>query len=101
MSIDQPDLFDALRRVEEHADDDWKAAAAVALEQLAATGREFTSDDVRDAIPAHITTHEMRALGPVMKAGIRDGLVTATGWTTQGRAAAHGRPRRLYRGRAQ
>jgi len=52
----QPDLFDALRRVEEHADDDWK---------------------------------------------IRDGMVIAIGWTTQGRAAAHGRPRRLYRGRAQ
>lgn len=75
MSVEQPDLLDALRRVEEHADDDWKGAAAVALQQLAATGREFTSDDVRDAIPDHITTHEMRALGPVMKAGIRDGLI--------------------------
>lgn len=97
MSI-QPDLFDALQRVEEHADADWKDAARFALQQLAATGREFTSDDVRDAIPSHITTHEMRALGPVMRAGVQDGLVVATGWTTQGRAEAHGRPRRLYQG---
>ncbi len=94
----QPDLFDALRRVEENADADWKDAAAVALQQMAATGRQFTSDDVREAIPAGITTHEMRALGPVMKAGLRDGLITAVGWTTAGRSAAHGRPRRLYQG---
>ena len=98
MSIDQPDLFNALRRVEEHADDDWKVAAAAALEQCAATGQEFTADDVRDAIPSHITTHEMRALGPVMKAGVRRGLIAAVGYTTKGRAEAHGRPRRLYRG---
>lgn len=95
----QPDLFDALQRVEAHADIDWKDAAAVALRDLAATGREFTADDVRDAIPAHITTHEMRALGPVMKAGMRDGLIAAVGYTTKGRAEAHGRPRRVYQGR--
>lgn len=88
----------ALAQVETNAHQEWMEMAVQCMYGLAASGAEFTSDTVRDAVPEEFATHEPRALGPVMMRGIRDGVITAVGWTTEGRAAAHARPRRLYIG---
>jgi hypothetical protein len=66
----------AVRLVAEHADQDWKDKAAAAVRWLARERRTFTSDDVWEALARHypdVTTHEARALGPVLTAAARAG----------------------------
>lgn len=88
----------ALEAVEANSNQEWLEAAVLALEDLAASGVEFTSDDVRNLIPSEYETPEMRALGPVMRKGLSRNLIEPVGWTNRGPARAHARPRRVYRG---
>jgi hypothetical protein len=55
----------AIRQVEDAASPDFLAAAEGIVRALAASGAEFTTDAVWDALPADCRTHEPRALGAV------------------------------------
>ena len=66
---------DALVRVEQHADTDWKAAATTAVYRAARNLSTLTTDDVWDLIPATVTTHEPRALGAIMTKAARAGWI--------------------------
>jgi hypothetical protein len=82
---EQQTLFDqaqgardeALRRVDEHADPEWKDVAYDAVVLTARNFREFISDDVWKVsdLPS---TREDRALGPVFLKASRAGLIAKT-----------------------
>jgi hypothetical protein len=79
--MDQMDLFaarsardEAMARVEEHADVDWKVAARRAVLDAARVLPRLTSDDVMDRISG-VSTHELRALGPIMLAAAKNGWI--------------------------
>jgi hypothetical protein len=69
-------LADALRRVTAAADGDFKVEAREFLRLLAARLPELTSEDVLDAMNA--TTHDNRAMGPIMLWGVRQHLIAKT-----------------------
>ena len=83
----QPTLDDALAaaadgmdRAERHADTDWKDACRRIIKTLAASGEPFRSDDVcfeLDKRPE--STHDRRAVGPMIAAAAREGLIVKTG----------------------
>ena len=102
---DQLDLFDilkadALERVETNANAEWLIAAYEAVRHVARTRREFTSAEVLAILDAtEITTHDKRALGPVMLKAKRLGLATPTGVfrTNTTNPNHHGNPDRVWR----
>lgn len=75
------DLFDwagkedGMGRVDENADVDWKAVADAAALEAARTHPEITTDDVVRLIPPTVTTHNLKALGPVMRRASRAGWI--------------------------
>lgn len=79
---------DAIGRAEINAAADWKAAAALAVRWCAGNLTTFTTDDVLVRLAAmHApSTHNLSALGPVIQAAARAGLIAKTG---------HLRPTRL------
>lgn len=95
----QPSLLDALLRVDEHADPDWKDVARDAIAFLATTRHEFTTDDVWAELDRHsATTHEPRALGALMRKAARQRLIAPTDrYVTSTRAACHSRPVKVWR----
>lgn len=68
---------EGIQRVDEHADPDWKALAAAALDVVIARGRPFTSDHVWAEVGVY--PRERRALGPLLVAARRDGRIRKTG----------------------
>ena len=66
---------DAMDRVEEHADEDWKQAAARAVWNAALVLPTLTTNDVHIRIDPNVVTHELRALGPVIRNAVRDGWI--------------------------
>lgn len=103
---EHPDLFDAMaakeeamRRVDEHADDDWKAAAAMAALEAAQSLPELTSDDVIERIPDSFRTHELRALGPVMMRAAKWGWIVKADRAGRNsrRSSLHASPRTVWR----
>lgn len=104
--MDQPDLLsiiaqtreEAIARVDEHADPDWKSTAYNVGRALAATRPTFTSQDIFDAMPDTVHTHEPRAMGAVIRALKRDGVLEATDqFVSSTSVLAHGRPARVWR----
>jgi hypothetical protein len=102
----QPDLLhiieqtreEAIRRVTVHADPDWKTAAYETGLQLAGSRETLTSNDIFDAMPDTVNTHEPRAMGAVLRALKRDGILEATDrFVTSTSLVAHGRPTRVWR----
>lgn len=91
------DLLDYLAAVEAHANPDWKDEAERVIDLLAATCQQFTTDDVWQRL-GHVSTHEPRALGALMKRAASRGVIRATdGWATSTRPECHGRPIRVWR----
>lgn len=89
---------EGMARVESHADPDWKAAAAATVEQVARTHREFTSDDVWEAGLPKVA--ESRALGPVMSAAARAGLIVSTDrFVSTTQPKSHRSPARVWASR--
>ena len=58
------------------ADPEWKLAAYTAVVATARIKRLLTSDDVVERIPKDVDTPEWRALGPVMLAAAKAGVIT-------------------------
>lgn len=85
----------AINKVQRNADPAWLASAYSVLRDLCARQFYCNSDQVWAALEARgvSTPHEPRALGAVMRQGVRDGLIEATGeWVPSERAECHGRP---------
>ena len=67
--------------VYEHADDAWKMAAHHALAAVAEDNEYFTSLDVLKRLETmSVETRDLRALGPVMNQGARDGIMQHHGF---------------------
>jgi hypothetical protein len=99
MTTPQAARDEALERVEAAAHEEWKLAAAEAIASLAFNFETFTSDDVwRILDRSEHTTHERKAMGPMLLNAARDGLIERTGRTVDSRrTACHGRPVRVWR----
>ncbi len=88
---------EAIERVEEHADPEWKAHALDAIESCARSFPTFTTDAVWALLDGGPETHEPRALGAVMREAARRGWVESTDRTEQtARVHAHQRPARVW-----
>lgn len=88
---------EAIARVDEHADIDWKATATEAVRVLSLAGSEFTTDDVMEHLErmgAH--THDNRALGPVIRRAVRSNEIREVGMTRSRRR--HGARIPIYKG---
>ncbi len=77
----------------------WKEAAATALIQVAKNTYEFTSDAIWEVLAEQgIHTGENRALGAVMQAGHRSGVIEFTGeYKPTTRPIAHKNPKAVWR----
>lgn len=105
----QDDLFqrgvdareDAIDRAEANADRSWYALSRAAVIYVAERHEEFTTDAVWERLAdcdVDLDTHEHRAMGGVMRAALRDGIIERTDRTRQStRPSAHRRPMRVWR----
>lgn len=91
---------EAIERVDEHADQDWKVEARQAVLHAAAHRAEFTTDyvwwllDQREVLPPH----EPRALGAIMRKAAREGLIQRSDRVVESvRPANHRRPIAVWR----
>jgi hypothetical protein len=86
---------DALRRVEIHANSDWKEIAAACVQTAAILNTEFTADDVIELLESEhpeVATHTNRALGPIFLRAEREGLIRNTDRVVKSRLPRrHGR----------
>lgn len=91
----------AIGLVDEHAQPDWKTAVFTAIETLAHHQVDLTTDDIWHYLAMHdITTqtHEKRAMGAVMRAAAKAGLIEATGnFRESERSVCHRNPKRVWR----
>lgn len=109
-STDQVTIFEAIAEADEgrrlrddgmrtalHASDiRWKAAAESALSDLAASGVDFTADDLRARVDTLAAPE--KALGAIFGAAARRGLIECIGITTSSRPQRHGGLLRVWRG---
>lgn len=98
----QMDLFaardEALRQVEQNADEAWKRHAVTVIRRCALVLGEFTTDDVWDRLDPEFSTHEPRALGALMRRLATSGVITATdNYRPSKRQECHNRPVRVWR----
>ncbi len=91
-------LAKALARVESAASPGWRRAADQAVVQCTAMYDEFTTDEVQDLIDqTGFTTHNDKALGPVMRAAARKGLIKNTRCNrSSNRASNNMRPKTIW-----
>lgn len=92
---------DALTRVAQNADADWKTVALECVKTVAARQAELTTDDIWQELARYaIGTHENRALGPVMNAAHRAGFITPTArYVNCERVSRHKAPIRVWQSR--
>ena len=90
------DRDEAMLRVEERANPEWLAAARMALIRCATLNPTFIADEVWAYIPEGLTTHDTRALGPVIKRAQTQGYITKTE-DFQPSERRHATPQRVWR----
>lgn len=103
----QRDLFDdgrtrrdqAMRQVDEAANEQWKFAAFAATVEAARNLPTLTADDVQEILATKdVATHEGRAMGPVMMRAKREGVIEATpDFRSSKRANLHAMPKRVWK----
>lgn len=102
----QPNLLDlivaardeAISRVDAHADREWKDVAYLTAIRVARSKRFFTSEEVWDALPSGVHTHEPRAMGPIMRRLRKENVVEPTDqFVISTSPLGHGRPSRVWR----
>ena len=87
----------AIQQVDEHADERWKAAAEAVVFSRACSSEPFTTDDVMDDLAVlPVTTHDGRALGPVMRRAVRSNQIHEISMTRSRRR--HGARIPVYQG---
>lgn len=89
---------EAMARVESHAQP-WRTFADQALRTVAHRQRLLHSEAVWDELARMGIPRppEPRAIGVVMRAGIRAGLIRPDGWMTSTDPKSHADPMRIYR----
>lgn len=99
-------LEEAIRRRDRGAEaasdatsDAWRTACDAAIHRLAASGREFTAEDVR-ALVGDPPTHP-NAMGARFLAASRSGLVEKLGYRQPSRASSHASVIAIWRGLAR
>ena len=103
-----PTLDDALAEARQRRDEGtraaslntwgpWRRRAEAELERLARSGREFTSDDLVDAVGLPVAS-STNAVGALFRAAARRRLIVTTGATTSRRASRAGGLVRTWRG---
>jgi len=99
----EPETEKAIKRADEHADQEWKDAALEKVYQIARKQEILTADDLNDAIagdkdmPAGY--HAPGATGPVMRRARKQGWIELCDGVhaESRRSAAHRRPQRVWR----
>ena len=90
----------AIREAEIHASTQWNKLAWEALKSVATETAEFTTDDlwaILDRYP-NITTHEPRAMGAIMRKGVKHRWIEKTGrYIETARPIAHKKPIAVWR----
>ncbi len=76
----QVEMAEAMERAEKHANQEWMDHAARVIWDYAVTGEPFTTDEVMTKMEkSPYTTHEPRALGPVINRALRKKVIKHTG----------------------
>ena len=91
--------LDAIQRADDHADPDWHDVAYGCVLAVARRCATFTTDEVLIELANHpaITTHEPRALGPVMMRAQRANVIAATDQFVNSEAVSrHRAPKRVW-----
>ncbi|HCG2982381.1 hypothetical protein ACL1CN_10505 [Corynebacterium striatum] len=83
---------------ENHILGDWAHHADKAVKQLAASGKPFTTDDIRQHIPDGLTPKHNNAWGALLNAWARRGTIRPIGYTTGKRTQRHGGIQRIWQG---
>lgn len=93
---------EAVARAEANANERWWMAAREEVILAAIQLPEFTTDTVWIGLNSRgVSTHEPRALGSVMKAMAKAGIIEPTGrWEKSRRPEAHARPVMVWRAKA-
>jgi len=99
---------EAIERVDQNANSDWKAAALKAIQQVCMERREFCIDDVWDTfrsiegVFAEQGTCDLRAMGPVMRRAMNAGYCEQTDkYQFSRRANCHRHLRPIWRSNLQ
>lgn len=95
----------AIKKADVNANNEWKDAMASVVYYVATVMREFTSDDVRQetarrmkADPDFPETHNLSALGPVMRRAEKSGWIVGTMNFTPARVVTrHSAPIKIWR----
>ncbi len=90
---------DALQRVDDHADPDWRNVAYDCVVAVAKRIAVFTTDEVLAELAKYpeVSTHEGRALGPVMMRAQRNAVIVATDQFVNSEAVSrHKAPKRVW-----
>ena len=93
-------LSDSLQRVDDHADPSWRDVAYQCVIDVAGRLSEFTTDAVLSELALYptVSTHEPRALGPVMMRASRDNVISATSRFVKSEAVSrHRAPKQVWR----
>lgn len=76
----------------------WKVAAEREIERLAASGREFTADDLWEAVGSPMAGASHQAVGGLFSQACRRGLIESVGFRQSQRASRHASVLRVWRG---
>jgi hypothetical protein len=91
---------DGMGRAERHADPEWLRVMLISALEVAKRKPYFTTDDLEKWRLAHYpnhTTHEHRALGPVMIEAAKQEICEKTGdWIESNQKVCHRRPMRIW-----
>lgn len=95
---------EAMRQVDNAANEEWKVAAELVVRAICAGlgfGKTFTTDLVWEKLEEHfpnVTTSEPKAMGPLMARMARAKIIEKTSDTEDSvRVKCHGRPLRLWK----
>lgn len=76
----------------------WLRLASSAVEDLIASGKEFSADDVRAAMPEGLDPHHPNAWGALFNSYRREGLVELVGYRQSTTKSRNGGVLRMWRG---
>ena len=90
---------EAIAQVGLNADCAWKDIALQVVADVAEEWAEFTTDEVLERLADKtVSTHEMRALGPVMMAAQKAGIIMPSDTFVKSKAVSrHCAPKRVWR----
>ena len=91
---------DGMDRAKRHSDPEWYRCMLICAQEVARNRPFFTTDEVvklKVYLFPNATTHEQRAIGPLMKDVAKLGYCVRTGdWHESSQAQNHRRPQRMW-----